>query len=189
MSPGAFIHDPLLHDCRGWHVLAGRCCSPVLPGTMLNKKRVAHNRSHGQLPRKLYRVWHQMRARCQYPSVKCYPNYGGRGIRVCEEWNNSYEPFRDWALANGYQEGLQIDRVDNDGDYEPSNCRWVTKSRNCRNRRKKSVQVAAFGETKSIMDWHEDERCVVKYKTLKARLQVYKWEPERAITQPTSTRS
>lgn len=74
--------------------------------------------------------------RCTNPNQKKYPIYGGRGIVVCEEWKCSYTAFRDWAMANGYEEGLSIDRVDVDGNYEPSNCRWATRSEQEANKRK-----------------------------------------------------
>ena len=71
-----------------------------------------------------------MRARCQDKNAHNYRWYGGRGIKVCDEWNSSFRTFEDWALANGYKKGLTIDRINNDGDYEPSNCRWITNSEN-----------------------------------------------------------
>ncbi len=83
----------------------------------------------------IYNVWRCMKQRCNNPNASGYKNYGGRGISVCNEWEKSSEAFYDWALANGYAPGLQIDRIDNDGNYEPSNCRWVTPKENASNRR------------------------------------------------------
>lgn len=100
---------------------------------------------------------------------------------MCSEWRIDYVAFRDWSLANGYTDGLTIDRRDNDGNYEPSNCRWLTKKGNTRNN-SQVVRVTAFGETKAMGDWSEDHRCVVEYSTLKVRIRKG-WHPERAITE------
>lgn len=77
-----------------------------------------------------YESWKRMRQRCYNPNFKpAFHRYGGRGIKVCLEWQK-YESFREWALTNGWKKGLQLDRIDVDGDYSPSNCRWVTKAFN-----------------------------------------------------------
>ena len=94
-----------------------------------------HFETHGQSKTKLYAVWCAMRNRCNKPGVNGYNRYGGRGIKVCEEWQNSFVPFLGWAMANGYKEGLEIDRINNDGNYCPENCRWVTRFENMQNTR------------------------------------------------------
>lgn len=77
----------------------------------------------------LYQCWADMKQRCNNPRVKNYKWYGAKGIKICEEWND-FKSFQTWALANQYQEGLTIDRIDPRKDYEPNNCRWITKSEN-----------------------------------------------------------
>lgn len=82
---------------------------------------------------RLKNVWYCMKRRCNNPEHPKYHRYGGRGIKVCDEWGNSFDKFAKWALQNGYSKGLEIDRIDNDGDYEPNNCRFVTHKENMRN--------------------------------------------------------
>lgn len=75
-----------------------------------------------------------MKQRCNNPNSEYYKNYGDRGIKVCKEWNDNFKKFQEWSLKNGYQIGLQIDRRDNDQEYSPKNCRWVTRQQNLQNR-------------------------------------------------------
>ena len=103
-------------------------------GCYRNEQQKIRNVTHGESKTRLYRAWVAMRARCTDKNRQSYRNYGGRGIAFCDEWNK-YEPFRDWALGNGYRNDLTLDRINNNGNYEPQNCRWVdmkTQSRNTR---------------------------------------------------------
>lgn len=97
-----------------------------------NRKKMT---THGETSTKLHGVWTTMKNRCNNPNVKSYKDYGGRGIKVCSEWE-SFESFSAWAKANGYEEGLELNRLDNDGDYSPQNCRWDTKVVNMNNTRR-----------------------------------------------------
>lgn len=138
---------------------------------------------HGGEGSVLYSVWHGMKVRCSNKNSQNYKIYGGRGISVCKEWTESFGSFRDWAEVNGYGKGLQIDRIDVNGNYEPSNCRWVTPKVNGNNRRD-NVLMTAFGETMTMKMWSEDERCVVDYRALKQRVSKSKWPHDLAITTP-----
>lgn len=120
---------------------------------------------------KLYQVRAGMLSRCYDRDCENYPRYGGRGILVCDLWKNSFDEFIKWSLANGYKEGLQLDREDTNGDYSPTNCRYVTAAVNANNRRS-CVRVSAFGEVKTVAQWVRDPRCVVTRVTFCQRLKL-----------------
>lgn len=104
----------------------------------LPKLRTKHGEATKRDTSRLYRIWQAMRDRTGNPAASRFSYYGGRGIAVCPEWQ-TFETFRDWARANGYADNLSIDRIDNDGNYEPANCRWATQKMQVNNRRKSSA--------------------------------------------------
>lgn len=119
--------------------------------------------------------------RCYRPATKGFANWGGRGVKVCEEWHD-FITFRTWALENGYATGLTLDREDVNGDYSLGNCRWVTHQRQMRNIQS-TVMLTAWGETKPLRDWAEDPRCLVKYHTAYCRLKKIGWpDGEKILT-------
>lgn len=134
---------------------------------------------HGESHTRLHVIWCGIIQRCNDINCRGYKNYGARGIGVCAQWDR-YEAFRDWALSSGYSKTLVVDRIDTLGNYEPSNCRWVTQKVNSRNTRANRL-ITAFGETKCLAEWAEDIRCVVKYQTLHKRIVYLNWPPEQAI--------
>lgn len=112
-------------------------------------KQVESRTKHGLSNERLYKVWRSIVSRCTNPRNGRYKDYGERGITICEQWRNSYESFRKWALTAGYDSNAKrnvctIDRIDNDGDYEPSNCRWVDMKTQCANRRNTKLLAYAF---------------------------------------------
>lgn len=90
---------------------------------------------HGQTRTRLYNIWSGIKNRCNSPNNRAYRNYGGRGIKICEEWENSFPAFYEWAIASGYSDNLTIDRINVDGDYCPENCRWASYSVQAENKR------------------------------------------------------
>ena len=111
---------------------------------------------HGDRPKgkkvRLYNIWSHMCERCNNPNFVYFENYGGRGISVCAEWSGNYEAFKKWAIENGYKDNLTLDRIDNNGNYTPENCRWVTHKEQANNRR--SNRLLYFnGEMHNIETW------------------------------------
>lgn len=121
-----------------------------------------------------------MRGRCFTPTDKRYADYGGRGITVCDDWSD-FVAFREWALAHGYADDLTIERIDNNNDYSPANCRWATYAEQSVNKRS-NRHLTAFGETKTLSEWAVDDRCVVSYNTLFARVTKLGFDGEDALT-------
>lgn len=142
--------------------------------------RTTHGMTRDGCRSRLYRCWEGMLSRCYCKTDPGYRLWGARGITVCDEWMEA-DAFSAWATANGYADHLTIDRINNDGNYEPGNCRWATARQQGRNRRTNKL-VTAFGETKLLCEWAEDSRCKVKRIALKMRLRAG-WSPERAIAQ------
>lgn len=101
---------------------------------------------------RLHRIWSNMKFRCNNANDDRYDDYGGRGIAVCKEWQESFEVFCKWALKNGYDKNLTLDRIDVNGNYEPSNCRWITMFDQMGNMRK-NVHITYKGETKHLSEW------------------------------------
>lgn len=137
------------------------------------------NYKHGKRNTRIYTIWKSMRQRCYNPNTNRYHLYGARGITVCEEWNKSFKAFYEWAMANGYADDLTIDRIDVNGNYEPSNCRWATYKEQANNT-SKSTHITYNGETHTIAEWADI--IGVKMQTLWARLNIYGWSVEDALT-------
>lgn len=135
-------------DSRGvrkgyWNCVCDCGNTTVVPASDLvrgHTKSCGHRRGefHGLSKTPMYFVWKTMKQRCYNPNDKKYKDYGARGISICDEWLQSFGAFHDWAEQNGYQRGLSIDRINVDGNYEPSNCRWATDVEQANNKRPRS---------------------------------------------------
>lgn len=122
---------------------------------------------NGESATRLCRIWAYMKSRCSSPLNKDYKYYGGKGVKVCEEWKD-YEAFKKWALENGYAENLTIDRIDTNGNYEPSNCRWVSRKVQANNTTRNHY-VTHNGITKTISEWSQETG--VSLRTIYYRIQ------------------
>ena len=156
---------------RNGHTTSCGCLSPIKPthGGYANKER-------------LCLIWGAMRRRCCKKSYAGFKDYGGRGITVCDDWLNDYSLFKDWALANGYDDSLSIDRIDVNGNYEPSNCRWA--SRKVQNNNRRSNRLITFqGETKTAAEWAIVAG--VNCHTFMSRIDKLNWPIDRVMTEQT----
>ena len=131
-----------------------------------DKINLTANHKHKMSGTRIYETWQDMKRRCYNKQNARYDRYGGRGITVCDEWLNNFQSFYDWAISNGYSDDLTIDRIDNDGNYEPSNCRWSTAKEQCNNRGS-NINITIGNATKSLMCWCEIFN--VDYKKVYAR--------------------
>ena len=124
------------------------------------------NQTHGHSKSRLYRIYTNMKRRCYNPHFNHYEQYGGRGIKVCDEWVHDYIAFEKWAIDNGYSDNLTIDRIDVNGNYSPNNCRWATRKQQGLNRRT-NVIVEINGVSKTLKEWSESSG--ICYKTIQFR--------------------
>lgn len=130
---------------------------------------------------RLYKIWTHMKERCLKPYSNDYKHYGARGISICGEWENSFEDFADWAIQNGYNDSLTIDRIDVNGNYTPENCRWVNMK--VQENNKTDNRVLEFrGVSKTMSQW--SDYTGISVATIYARLNKLGWSVEKALTTP-----
>lgn len=154
---------------------AGRLCSCGCALSAIRAENGRSNKTHGWSQHRIYGIWRQMHERCYNPECNSYSWYGARGIDVCQEWH-SLEAFIEWALANGYDESLTIERGDNDKGYSPENCRWIPNEQQAWNTRRLWL-ISHNGETKHASAWAREKG--VSVQTLSSRKR-YGWS-ERDI--------
>lgn len=146
-------------------------------GCLFKDVLMERNTTHNMSRSAEYKSWSQMKNRCLNQNSPDYKYYGGRGIKVCDEWL----VFENFLKDMGHRTKNQsLDRIDNSGNYEPGNCRWTSTKAQANNRRT-TTHLTAFGETKPFSAWVADSRCRVSYCTLSQRIRQYGWDAERAI--------
>lgn len=142
---------------------------------------VERNKSHGLTGHQVFNKWQSMQGRCYNPRNEKYHRYGGRGITVCQEWRDDFQVFYDWSMANGWSPELTIDRINNDGNYEPSNCRWTTLEVQSNNK-STTVMVNIYGQTMPL------QLAMKQYGACDPSLASSRikkgWDHEKAITTP-----
>lgn len=126
-----------------------------------------HVSLHNKSQTRIYRIWQRMKARCYNQNDKHYEYYGGRGITICDEWKDDFQCFYDWSMSNGYTDRLTIDRIDSNGDYTPSNCRWATRKQQANNTRQNRY-LTYNGKTLTAKQWSEE--LGINYSTIQGRI-------------------
>lgn len=145
------------------------------------KEQCKHiNYRHGGWGTKLYKIWDKMCQRCNNNKKNNYKNYGGRGINVCSEWLD-FANFQKWANNNGYKDGLTIERINNDGNYKPTNCKWITLQKQQFNKRTNRI-LELNGEKQTMKEW--SQKLNINYDVLSSRVNALKWSDEKALTTP-----
>lgn len=148
-------------------------------GCLKSELSAQRKTTHGLRKHRIYRIYYGMINRCYNTNEKCYCNYGGRGIEICDEWKNDFKSFYNWSLANGYNDNLSIDRINVNGNYEPTNCRWITMTEQAGNKR--SNHLLTFNnQTHSLSEWSKITG--IKAPTIRARINKYNWSVEEALT-------
>lgn len=143
------------------------------------KCAIKKHTKHGMNNTPIYEAWSHMKQRCLNSSDKNFHHYGGRGISICEEWHE-FLPFYEWSITNGYKEGLSLDRIDNNGNYEPGNCRWTDRITQQNNRRN-SIYLTVDGITLPCAEWAR--RTGIPKNTLRGRI-LLGWNPKDIISIP-----
>lgn len=150
-------------------------------GKHKSKSDIQAHTKHGLSKTRIYREWCCVKNRCKNKASKDYPRYGGRGIKVCEDWDKNFTSFYDWSMANGYSDDLTIDRIDNDKGYSPDNCRWVGREVQVLNTRKNHY-LTLNGRTQTMTEWCRE--LGINKNTLRTRVSRLNWSDEKALTTP-----
>lgn len=167
--------------CLNCGEIEEKCGSNVLKGTAACRKCSKKHEYHKQSKTRLYHIYNSMISRCYKENNNRYASYGGKGIKVCNEWLDSFTAFYKWAISNGYSDNLSIDRIDVNGNYEPSNCRWATYAEQMNNTTKNHY-LEYDGRKQTIAQWAKET--YISYSTINQRINKLKWSVERALITP-----
>ena len=166
---------------RLWNLKSGDTKSC---GCYLKEIRKTLNRKHGMKGTKIYRTWQSMKRRCYNINDNNYKHYGKRKIVVCDEWKNDFMSFYNWAMTNGYDDSLTLDRIDVDGNYEPNNCRWVDQKTQQNNKRN-NCYIEYKGMKKTLSEWADYYN--LSYRCVKGR-HLLGWDIKRIVETPIKKR-
>ena len=159
-----------IKELDGFNVINGKTTSCGCIRNQMLKDRMT---THGQTKTRLHIIWCGIKERCYNPNSQAYSNYGGRGIKMCQEWIDDYMNFYNWSIKNGYDEILTIDRIDVNGNYEPNNCRWIN-TKDQSNNRRTNLKFTYNNKTQTLMQWCEEYN--LDYRMILARVHNPKWE-------------
>lgn len=190
---------PNIGNCHAWLCVCDCGTKKVVQGSSLLrglskscgclkiellKRKHLENGADGHSTTRLYKIWCEMKQRCMNPNSLSFAHYGGRGVYVCDDWARDFAMFREWAMKNGYNEQLSIDRIDVDGPYSPENCRWVNNVVQCNNKTDNLIYEYQ-GEIHTVADWARIKR--IRVHTLYSRLRLG-WSIEKALESPVETK-
>jgi hypothetical protein len=169
-----------IKEVVGTELRRGKCLSC---GCLAEERLIKAVTTHNKCNTRIYRIYAGILQRCNNSKSDRYKNYGGRGIKVCDEWSgkDGFINFYNWSMANGYSDELSIDRIDNDGNYEPSNCRWADAKTQSNNKRW-NRNITIDGVTHNITQWSEISG--VSRRTIMSRIDKMGWDAKEAIFTP-----
>lgn len=147
-------------------------------GCLINESK---NIKHGLKNTRLYRIWSGMESRCYTKSNPAYDRYGGRGISMCQQWKKDFTAFYNWSMDNGYSKELSIDRINHNGNYEPSNCRWATPKEQNDNKRC-NILITINGTILDLQQWCD--KIGIKRSAVNTRVRMCGWTYEKALSTP-----
>lgn len=157
-NKGKCVMWKCLCDCGNYTITNSyslRSCATKSCGCLNSELAKQRKQKHKHCEERIYHIWKNMKQRCSNANFNAYTRYGGRGITVCDEWLNDFQAFYDWAMANGYKDGLTIDRINNNKGYSPDNCRWATPKEQANNRQSNHL-VTFNGKTQTIAQWADE---------------------------------